>query len=172
MLLQPLDWSLMVPARLPTPCKSTKSRLPDAEITKGRRSLHLGIRRSTHCCNSVKFANLGNLEAPKFSVRPNSPCTKIVNCCFRGQVIFSLFSQTPAVGCTPWSTCTSATWPWPTSSSPSSASPSNSRPPSSSAGIFRPSCANCVHSYRYVCSKFLPSYVLELWDQYQERLNV
>ena len=91
MLLQPLDWSLMVPARLPTPCKSTKSRLPDAEITKGRRSLHLGIRRSTHCCNSVKFANLGNLEAPKFSVRPNSPCTKIVNCCFRGQVIFSLF---------------------------------------------------------------------------------
>ena len=41
MLLRPLDWSLMVPARPPTPCKSTKSRLPDAEITKGRRSLHL-----------------------------------------------------------------------------------------------------------------------------------
>ena len=26
---------------LQTPCKSTKSRLPDAEITKGRRFLHL-----------------------------------------------------------------------------------------------------------------------------------
>ena len=35
MLPRPLDWSLMVPARPPTPCKSTKSRLPDAEITKG-----------------------------------------------------------------------------------------------------------------------------------------
>ena len=28
---------------LPTPCKSTKSRLLDAEITKGRRSLHLSF---------------------------------------------------------------------------------------------------------------------------------
>ena len=28
-------------ARPPTPCKSTKSRLPDTEITKGRHSLHL-----------------------------------------------------------------------------------------------------------------------------------
>ena len=44
MLPRPLDWSLMVPARPPTRCKSTKSRLPDAEITKERRSLHLDIR--------------------------------------------------------------------------------------------------------------------------------
>ena len=43
MLPRPLDWSLMVPARPPTPCKSTKSRLPDTEITKGRRSLHLKL---------------------------------------------------------------------------------------------------------------------------------
>ena len=43
MLPRPLDWSLMVPARPPTPCKSTKSRLPDAEITKGRRSLHTSL---------------------------------------------------------------------------------------------------------------------------------
>ena len=35
MLPRPPDWSLMKPARPPTPCKSTKSRLPDAEITKG-----------------------------------------------------------------------------------------------------------------------------------------
>ena len=41
MLPLPLGWSLMVPPRPPTPCKSTKSRLQDAEITKGRRSLHL-----------------------------------------------------------------------------------------------------------------------------------
>ena len=40
MLQRLLEWSLMVPARPPTPCKSTKSRLPDAEITKGHRSLH------------------------------------------------------------------------------------------------------------------------------------
>ena len=40
MLPRPLGWSLSVPARPPTPPKSTKSRLPDAEITKGRRSLH------------------------------------------------------------------------------------------------------------------------------------
>ena len=46
----------MVPARPPTPCKLTKSRLPDAEITKGRRSLHLHTsqfcldRRSEQTC--------------------------------------------------------------------------------------------------------------------------
>ena len=38
MLPRPLDWSLMVPANPPTPCKSTKSKLPDAEIRKGHRS--------------------------------------------------------------------------------------------------------------------------------------
>ena len=41
MLPRPLDWYLMVLAWPPAPCKSTKSRLPDADITKGRRSLHL-----------------------------------------------------------------------------------------------------------------------------------
>ena len=50
MLPRPLDWSLMVPARPPTPCKSTKSRLPDAEITKGRRSLHLHLKTIRSFC--------------------------------------------------------------------------------------------------------------------------
>ena len=49
MLPRPLDWSLMVPARPPTPCKSTKYRLPDAEITKGRSSLHLSLAQGTKC---------------------------------------------------------------------------------------------------------------------------
>ena len=39
----------MVPARPPTPCKSTKSRLPDAEITKGRRSLHPSVSKLLLC---------------------------------------------------------------------------------------------------------------------------
>ena len=48
------DWSLMVPARPPTPCKSTKSRLPDAEITKGRRSLIQYGTRGGHGLNSFE----------------------------------------------------------------------------------------------------------------------
>ena len=45
MLPRPLDWSLMVPARPPTPCKSTKSRLRDAEITKVNKRSSIKDRR-------------------------------------------------------------------------------------------------------------------------------
>ena len=55
MLPRPSDWSLYVPARHPTPCKSTKSRLPDAEITKGRRSLHLDLLVRTACRHFTKM---------------------------------------------------------------------------------------------------------------------
>ena len=80
MLPQPLGRSLMVPARPPTPCKSTKSRLPDTEITKGCRSLHRShlkiyiYARQAMLSISCHFQSICFLFLPKKSSREMSSC--------------------------------------------------------------------------------------------------
>ena len=73
MLPRPLDWSFMVPAT--TPYKSTKSRLPDAENTKGRRSLHLRLSPSLGTPSPHRpFHNLRALQSG------DQPILKLQNC--------------------------------------------------------------------------------------------
>ena len=64
MLPRPLGWSLKVPARPPTPCKSTKSRLPDAKITKGRRSFHLFSWVYLRCVYTIIVECLNHYNIP------------------------------------------------------------------------------------------------------------